>query len=239
MTNHRLAEVFAGVGAGRWPDPDGRVEVIPPPPGWAAAICAFTAHTIVASPVPAAEVLARSPADDLGAPMSAAFQAWLASVTGHHPGVLDAVLVASGTGQGKGALRPASAAGHPRVRRAWLVRNNVSVWSPVGGGAVVCVGTGLAGRREIAVEVDPTCRDAGLGRACIRDAIGLIARGEPVFAQVSPGNAASLRAFLAAGFVPIGSEVLFGRERAPGGGDAGSPLDGDDRISADRRLDGG
>jgi len=30
-----------------------------------------------------------------------------------------------------------------------------------------------------------------------------------VFAQVAPGNAASLRAFLAAGFVLIGSEVLI------------------------------
>lgn len=27
--------------------------------------------------------------------------------------------------------------------------------------------------------------------------------------QVSPGNARSLRAFLAAGFVPVGSEVLL------------------------------
>ena len=33
--------------------------------------------------------------------------------------------------------------------------------------------------------------------------------GDVVFAQVAPGNAASLRAFLAAGFSPIGSEVLF------------------------------
>jgi hypothetical protein len=32
---------------------------------------------------------------------------------------------------------------------------------------------------------------------------------EPLFAQVTPGNAASLRAFLAAGYRPIGSEVLF------------------------------
>jgi hypothetical protein len=30
-----------------------------------------------------------------------------------------------------------------------------------------------------------------------------------VWAQVSPGNAQSLRAFLACGFVPIGSEVLI------------------------------
>jgi len=36
-----------------------------------------------------------------------------------------------------------------------------------------------------------------------------IPEGDVVFAQVAPGNAASLRAFLAAGFRPIGSEVLF------------------------------
>ena len=31
-----------------------------------------------------------------------------------------------------------------------------------------------------------------------------------MWAQVAPGNAASLRAFLAAGFVPVGSEVTAG-----------------------------
>jgi RimJ/RimL family protein N-acetyltransferase len=37
-----------------------------------------------------------------------------------------------------------------------------------------------------------------------------------VFAQVATGNAASLRAFLACGFVPIGSEVLIEQhEREP------------------------
>jgi len=41
--------------------------------------------------------------------------------------------------------------------------------------------------------------------------------GEPLFAQVAPGNAASLRAFLAAGFVPIGAEVLFPRGSASQG----------------------
>jgi hypothetical protein len=30
-----------------------------------------------------------------------------------------------------------------------------------------------------------------------------------VFAAVAPGNARSLRAFLAEGFVPLGSEVIF------------------------------
>jgi hypothetical protein len=35
--------------------------------------------------------------------------------------------------------------------------------------------------------------------------------GEPLFAQVATGNAASLRAVQAAGFRPIGAEVLFHR----------------------------
>lgn len=33
--------------------------------------------------------------------------------------------------------------------------------------------------------------------------------GEPVWAQVSAGNARSLRAFQAAGYLPVGSEALF------------------------------
>ena len=37
----------------------------------------------------------------------------------------------------------------------------------------------------------------------------LVTRGERVFMQVAPGNVASLRAVLAAGFHPIGAEVLF------------------------------
>jgi RimJ/RimL family protein N-acetyltransferase len=33
---------------------------------------------------------------------------------------------------------------------------------------------------------------------------------EPLWAQVAPANVASLRAFLAAGYRPVGAEVLFG-----------------------------
>lgn len=41
------------------------------------------------------------------------------------------------------------------------------------------------------------------------DERGLVPAGEPVFAAVAPGNARSLRTFLATGFVPIGSEVIL------------------------------
>jgi hypothetical protein len=37
----------------------------------------------------------------------------------------------------------------------------------------------------------------------------LVGPGDVLFAQAAPGNAASLRALLAAGFRPIGSEALF------------------------------
>jgi hypothetical protein len=70
---------------------------------------------------------------------------------------------------------------------------------------LVTVACGLAGRTELSVERT----GAGEGRALIRDALGLVAADEPVFAAVAPGNARSLRAFLAAGFVPLGSEVLM------------------------------
>jgi hypothetical protein len=36
-----------------------------------------------------------------------------------------------------------------------------------------------------------------------------------VFAAVSPGNARSLRSFLAAGFVPIGGEVIIDCSQHP------------------------
>jgi hypothetical protein len=48
-----------------------------------------------------------------------------------------------------------------------------------------------------------------LGRVLLRSALALLPAGTPVFAQVSPGNAVSVRALLASGFVPVGSEVLF------------------------------
>lgn len=37
----------------------------------------------------------------------------------------------------------------------------------------------------------------------------LIPHGAVLWAQVAPGNAASVRAILAAGFVPVGTEALL------------------------------
>jgi ribosomal protein S18 acetylase RimI-like enzyme len=59
------------------------------------------------------------------------------------------------------------------------------------------------------LEIKPEHRDKGLGRSLIRAAARLAPDGEPLFAQVTPGNARSVRAFLAAGYRPIGSEVVL------------------------------
>jgi RimJ/RimL family protein N-acetyltransferase len=74
---------------------------------------------------------------------------------------------------------------------------------------LVTVGTGLAGRTELSIELDPARCGQGQGGGLIRDALAGIAAGTPVFAAVAPGNARSLRAFLRCGFRPIGSEVLI------------------------------
>jgi len=62
---------------------------------------------------------------------------------------------------------------------------------------------------EVSIEVDEEARGRGHGLALAQAALGLAAPGEAVFAQVSPGNVASLRCSLAAGYRPVGAEVLF------------------------------
>src|SRR5262249_15440184 len=113
------------------------------------------------------------------------------------------------------AARPADVAvervevDHPRVARADRYRHDVRVYAPVGGGGVLVLGRGVTNRWEIAFEVDDAARRRGLGRALAGGARSLLPAGTPIWAQVAPGNAASLRAVIAAGYRPIGAEVLF------------------------------
>lgn len=136
---------------------------------------------------------------------------------------LDAVLVSCGPisrgpiGRGLGGdsmlvPRP-DLAGHPRVRHAEAVRADVRVFGPApgeeGAGAVVILARGLGGLPELSIELLPQRRGGGLGRRLIAAAGLLVPAGEPLVASVAPGNAASLRAFLATGFTPVASVVLW------------------------------
>ena len=57
--------------------------------------------------------------------------------------------------------------------------------------------------------VDERVQGQGLGRALAAAARHLVPEDRPVWAQIAPGNAASVRAFLAAGYSPIGAEALL------------------------------
>lgn len=94
---------------------------------------------------------------------------------------------------------------HPRVVHSRRVRRDVRVYGDATG--AVFLGTGLVGRRELSIELAPSA-PPGTGRRLIAAGLGAADAGEFVWAQVTPGNARSLRAFLAAGFVPVGSEAL-------------------------------
>ena len=71
------------------------------------------------------------------------------------------------------------------------------------------LGRGLEDRWEAAIEVVQDQRGRGLGRTLALAARALVGPGELVFAQIAPGNVASLRAALAAGFRPFAAEILF------------------------------
>jgi hypothetical protein len=102
---------------------------------------------------------------------------------------------------------PARDAIHPRVERALRYRTDVRVWTCEHG--ILIIGRGLAGRWETAIEVNAGSHNKGYGRALAKAARHLVPEGRPVWGQVAPGNASSLRAFLAAGYTPVGSEVIL------------------------------
>jgi L-amino acid N-acyltransferase YncA len=111
-------------------------------------------------------------------------------------------------------LVPEEESEHSRVLRALNYRDEVATWRADGG--VVLLGRGIAGRLETAIEVDEDRRGQGRGRRLALAARHLAPEGTDLWAQVAPGNAASVRAFLAAGFVPVGAEILLAAR--PGAG---------------------
>lgn len=216
---HPLAELLRGAAAGRFPPAGGAVRFLPAPPGMAGAVVGLTGTTVIAAGLDPDEVRAElASRDALGGPMEAGFLVWLGTRLGVRPGDLDMVLAHPGAAAGVGPdggtaprlLRRTDLDTHPRVRQAGAQgRTGVDVYEEERGRAVATIGRGLAGRVEVSVEVATAHRGAGLSGPLIAAAVHLAPPGEPVFAQVSPGNASSVRAFWRAGFRPVGAEVLF------------------------------
>ena len=182
---------------------------MPAPSGARAVVVGGTAWHVVAAdgdPDWVAEAVAHDP---IAAPLGARFLAALADRVGAESGSLDAVLVAPRTGRPLD-LVPVEDLDHPRVQRALHQRRDVRVWTTRDGAGLVTVGRGVADRWETSLEVDPAGRGRGLGTALAVAAPDLVPDGRPLWAQIAPANVASLRAFLGAGYRPVGAEVLFG-----------------------------
>jgi GNAT superfamily N-acetyltransferase len=201
---HPLLQLMLAAARGEFPPADGTFRVVPALGDGLECSVAFTGHAVIATDARTDAVAAHQP-HGFGASLAPDFLRWLAGEHGWI-GVIDATLVAAGRGGGTLPDRP-DAAEHARVRHATDLRRDVRVYGDDRG--VVTLAQGLAGRRELSIEAAPQRQGKGWGRSLLDDALGLVPPGEPVFAAVSPGNARSLRAFLAVGFVPIGSEVII------------------------------
>lgn len=206
-----LADLMRSVADGGAPAADRALTVVAPPDARSVGVLSFAGHNVVSADLSDDWVRGVLPGDDLAAPLQAPFLTVLAGATGRVPDNLDLVLVAPATGRSNGMeltelsefIEPL----RPRLARALAQRIGVRAWQCPGG--LLTLGRGVAGRWEVSVEVEPALRGFGLGRGLFTAARGLLPAGEQVWAQVAPGNAASVRAALAAGFQPVGAEVLL------------------------------
>ena len=208
--SHPLLGYFLDAVDGRFPPVDGGVTLLPALPRGLACSVAFTGHAVIATELPADDVHAHRP-DGFGGSLAPDLLRGLAGPTGW-VGVIDATLYARGTGGTPRLAELPDAHDHPRVHQAAKLREDVRVYGDERG--LVTLAYGLAGRREFGIELHrPEDGGRGRGRSLIVDALSLVPDGEPVFAAASPGNARSLRCLLAAGFTPIGAEVLIRPDR--------------------------
>ncbi|MCX4548054.1 GNAT family N-acetyltransferase [Streptomyces sp. NBC_01387] len=210
-----LAEILAAAARGVFPPPDGSTTVVAQPNTRDAGVLAFTAHSVVfldEDPEWIRATLAATDCDPLAATMNPGFLAALMARTGRRMNTIDLLTAAPALpGPPPLALREIEDPDHPRVVRARTFRDGVRVWAADGG--VLILGQGVAGRPEAAVEVDEAARGRGLGPLLAVAARHLV-DGGTVWAQQSPGNARSVRAFRTAGYRPVGSEALLVADRA-------------------------
>jgi GNAT superfamily N-acetyltransferase len=211
-----LAAVLAAAAAGEFPPANGRVEVLAQPSDREAGVISLTGYSVIFADTDPEWVTAQLPAGDLSGPLTASFLHALSQRLSRRTHSID-MLTCAAPLPGRPApdldlteLSAGGGAAHPRIVRALHYRDDVRAWRAPGG--VLMLGRGVAGRLEVAIEVDPARRGRGLGSRLATAARHLVPGGQPLWAQIAPGNAASVRAFLAAGFRPVGAEALLSRD---------------------------
>lgn len=190
---------------GHFPLVDGVVEVMPTERHGHEAIVELTGHAVVVTDLPPDDERLVG-VDAFGGVGQPAFVLALAG-PGGAIGSHDVVLVRRGGADGPALPETGRHEDHPRVVRSRHHRRDVRVLGDDRG--LVTIGTGLVGRTELSVELVGNVTGPGTGRSLVLRGLATLSPDEWVFAQVAPGNAASLRMFLACGFVPIGSEILI------------------------------
>ncbi len=208
--------LIAAVAGKHWPV-DGGWHRVPPWRCGLEAVVAFTGHAVLAleRDVPD-RLLAEHDVDGFGRAHDPRLVAALAGAHGWIDS-LDVLLARYGRGGDDGDAsvlvdRP-DLAGHPRVRLAAQLRDDVRVlgYQEPTRTAVAIISRGIAGLSELSFELEPDRRGTGGGISLVQAALTTVHSAQLVVAAAAPGNTASLRTLLAAGFVPVASLQLFRR----------------------------
>lgn len=216
LPDHPLAELIAAAAAGRFPAADGGWRRVPPWRPGLEAIIAFTGHAVFAvQPDITGHLLASLGADGFGGAHDPRLITALAGPGGWIDS-LDILMAARGTA--RPGVTPALAdrpdlAGHPRAEFTAGIRDHPRVvgYQDPHRSALAVISTGIAGLTELSFELEPGHRGAGGGARLASEVLSTVPSGQIAVAAVAPGNAASVRALLAAGFKPLGSLQLFRR----------------------------
>ena len=215
-----LAELITAAADGQFPEADGGWRRVPPWRPGLEGIVAFTAHAVLAvAPDITDQRLISLGVNGFG---GAADPRLITALAGPDGWIDSLDMLMAGRGTGRAGEPPRlvgrpDLATHPRAAFAVRLRDQVR---PMGyadrsRSALALISCGIAGLTELSFELEPQRRGQGGGSELVRDALTAIPAGQLVLAAVAPGNAASVRALLAAGFVPLGSLQLFRRAVRP------------------------
>lgn len=211
---HPLARYLREIAAGSYPPPDSGWTRVAPWSPQVQGIISVTGHAVLAVSYDITDdQLAKLGVDGVGSALSPKVLLALAGERGSVDG-LDMLFLGSGTGNRQashGLVSRPDLAKHPRVDAARRFRQELQVFGRADRAItdVVVLARGVAGLREIFVELDLGRRGQGLGARIVRDALDCVPEHELVAACVPPSNAAGVKALMAAGMTPVGSIQLF------------------------------
>lgn len=207
-----LAALLREAAVGQFPPVDGAVSRTPPWRVGVEATIAFTGHAVLAvDDAVDDEALLRLGAHGDGGAHDPRLVTALAGEG--EIGVLDVLLVGTGTGRDDGPplLPRPDLSGSERAVHAQLWRDDVRVLGlpDAAAAGLATLSRGIAGLTEVGIQAPD-----GNAPALLAGARAQVARGETLLASVTPGNARSLRFFLRHGFVPVGSVQQWRPRRA-------------------------